>query len=212
LFDKIIATPEEWSWLRETDWYRPATAEKIRMKKAKYEEYARIVRLRGRSQASTSPRTREEHSQISEIRISPPARTGSLRIINPETLQPSSLITTEIVRSQFIPVKDVSTQFPGIDSPVEFIPRVIVAPKDPIIVTIDIKGVPPEYLEIAAIANFNDQQLGARIWYLNGRDDETIHIEARYCHGINPIELRKLAVSDIDVVRTNLKRWLLQLG
>jgi hypothetical protein len=212
LFDKVIATPEQWSWLREIDWYRPPTAEEIRKEKAKYEEYARIGTLRGRSQASTSPRAREEHREISEISISPPIRTGSLRIIDPETLQPSSSITKEIVRSEFIPVKDVSTQFPGIDSPVEFIPRVIVAPIDPIIVTIDIEGVAPEYLEIAAIANFNDQQLGARIWYLNGRDDEKIRREARYCHGINPVELRKLAVPDIDVVKTNLKRWLQQLG
>jgi hypothetical protein len=30
LFDKVIATPEQWSWLREIDWYRPPTAEEIR--------------------------------------------------------------------------------------------------------------------------------------------------------------------------------------
>jgi hypothetical protein len=202
LFDKILATPEQWSLLKEIDWYRPPTAEE----KAKNEEYARIGVLRSRSQTSTSPRVREESGAISEINRSPPIVTGSLRIIDPETLQASSSAADEIVRSEFIPVKDSSTQFPGIDSPIEFVPRVIAAPIDPIVVTIDIEGVAPEYLEIAVIANFNDQQLGARIWYLSSRDDDKIRREARYCHGINPVELHKLAVSDIDVVKTNLKR------
>jgi hypothetical protein len=211
LFDKVVATPEQWSWLREIDWYRPPTAEEIRREKAKYEEYARIGELRSKVPSGSSKMIVEAEA-ISEICQSPPIVTGSLRIVDPEILPASSSAARDMIRSEFIPVKDIGIQFPGIDSPVEFVPRVITAPIDPIVVTIDIEGAAPEYLEIAAIANFNDQQLGARLWYLSGRDDEKIRREARYCHGINPVELRKLAVSDIDVIKMNLKRWLLQLG
>jgi hypothetical protein len=206
LFDKVIATPEQWSWLREIDWYRPPTAEEIRKDRAKYEEYVKIGELR--KQASS----RMIAEAISETCQSPPLVTGSLRVIDPSTCPTSSSREHDMIRSEFIPVKDVSVQFPGIDSPVEFVPRVIAMPADPIIVTIDIEGVAPEYLEVAAIANFNDQQLSARLWYLSGYDDEKIRREARYCHGINPIELRKLSVSDVGVIKMNLKRWLAQLG
>jgi hypothetical protein len=179
----VIATPEQWSWLREIDWYRPPTAEEIRKDRAKYEEYVKIGELR--KQASS----RMIAEAISETCQSPPLVTGSLRVIDPSTCPTSSSRERDMIRSEFIPVKDVSVQFPGIDSPVEFVPRVIAMPADPIIVTIDIEGVAPEYLEVAAIANFNDQQLSARLWYLSGYDDEKIRREARYCHGINPIEL-----------------------
>jgi hypothetical protein len=54
LFDKVVATPEQWSWLREIDWYRPPTAEEIRREKAKYEEYARIGELRSKVPSGSS--------------------------------------------------------------------------------------------------------------------------------------------------------------
>jgi hypothetical protein len=207
LWEKVKATEDEWNWLREITWYQKPTREAI----LEDDRLTGKSTNKPRTKSSTHPSTLTSSENTRQRSESPQIRFKSMVMMPTRINEGAS-------SSRFaLPEQDENREYvyeAMSRSPSPIVPmskkmrKFIELSAQPLILAIDIEGVKPDYLEIAAIIADKEEWLSSKVWYLKPACFSKVLSQAKYCHGISPVALSKVKCSTLLEIQNEMKEWL----